>query len=115
MAERPPATDLSGGKASADSLVRLMANLAALYAVDFQSDPFLSVAFGLTACSEGFDFSSCLVPVAEWVGSWAALPRMRGMKPLSKVVRIPPGSRFCGVGGTDVGKIEDPIPRSGCE
>ena len=78
MAERPPATDPSGGKASADSLARLMANLAALYAVDFQSDPFLSVAFGLTACSEGSDFSSCPVPVADLVGSWAALSGMCG-------------------------------------
>ena len=69
MAERPPATDLSGGKASADSLTRLMVNLAVLYAVDFQSDPFLSVAFGLTACSEGFDCSSCPVPVTDRAGS----------------------------------------------
>ena len=78
MAERPPATDLSGGKASADPLTRLMVNLAALYAVDFQSDPFLSVAFSLMVCSEGFDFSSCPVPVTDWVGSWAALSGMCG-------------------------------------
>ena len=36
MAERPPTTDLRGGKASEDSFTTLMANLVVLYAVDFQ-------------------------------------------------------------------------------
>ena len=44
MAERPPATDLRGGKASEDSFTRLMANLVVAYAVDFQSDLLPGVA-----------------------------------------------------------------------
>jgi len=48
MAERPPATDLRGGKASADSFTILMASLVAAYAVDFQPDLFLDTVFGLT-------------------------------------------------------------------
>ena len=37
MAERPPRTDLRGGKTSEDSFARLMANLVVAYAVVFQS------------------------------------------------------------------------------
>lgn len=44
MAERPPKTDLRGGKASEDSFTMLMANLVVVYAVDFKSDSFLSIA-----------------------------------------------------------------------
>ena len=76
MAERPPMTDLSGGKASADSLTRLIANLVAEYAVDFQFDPFSPVALGLALFSEGFDCSSCSVPTTDCVRSWAALSAM---------------------------------------
>jgi hypothetical protein len=53
MAERPPATDLSGGKASEDSFTRLMANLVVEYAVDFQSDLLSCAAVGSTGLFEG--------------------------------------------------------------
>lgn len=46
MAERPPTTDLRGGKASEDSFTTLIANLVAVYAVDFQSDLFTDAAGG---------------------------------------------------------------------
>ena len=46
MAERPPTTDLRGGKASADSFARWMANLVVAYAVDFQSDSFSDGTLG---------------------------------------------------------------------
>ena len=35
--------------------------------------------------------------------------------PPSTIVHLPPGSGFCEVEGTDVGKIEDPILRSDSE
>ena len=44
MAERPPRTDLRGGKTSDDSFARFMANLVVAYAVDFQSDLLSSAA-----------------------------------------------------------------------
>ena len=43
MAERPPASDLRGGKASEDSFTMLMANFVVAYVVDFQSGLFLSI------------------------------------------------------------------------
>jgi len=49
MAERPPATDLRGGKASADSFTILMASLVVAY---FQPDLFLDTVLGLTVLSE---------------------------------------------------------------
>ena len=62
--------DLSGGKTSVDSLARLMANLAAEYAVDFQFDPFSSVAPDSMVGSEGFRlFSTCPVSVTDLIGS----------------------------------------------
>jgi len=48
IAERPPAMDLRGGKASADSFTILMANLVAEYAVDFWRDFFSYAALGST-------------------------------------------------------------------
>ena len=69
--------DLSGGKASADSLTRLIANLVVEYVVDFQFDPLSSFALGLTVFCEGFDCSSCPVPTTDCVRSWAALSGMR--------------------------------------
>ena len=56
MAERPPATDLRGGKASEDSFTICMASLVAAYVVDFQSGLFSSIALGLTMRFEGFGF-----------------------------------------------------------
>ena len=70
-------TDLSGGKASADSLTRLIANLVVEYAVDFQFDPFSPVALGLTVFSKGVDCSPRPVPTTDCVRSWAALSTMR--------------------------------------
>ena len=71
IAERPPTTDLSGGKTSADSLTRLMASLVVEYAVDFQFDPFPPAALGSMVGSEGPDCPSCPVPVTDWIGSRA--------------------------------------------
>lgn len=60
MAERPPRTDLRGGKASEDSFTRLTANLVAEYAVDFQSDWFTDAVLGSTVSySEDFGRSFC--------------------------------------------------------
>jgi hypothetical protein len=53
MAKRPPATDPRGGNASEDSFARLMASLAAAYAVDFQSDLLSGAAFESTVWPEG--------------------------------------------------------------
>ena len=49
IAERPPTTDLRGGKASEDSFTRLMANLVVAYAVELQFNLPSDVAFGSTA------------------------------------------------------------------
>lgn len=46
MAERPPATDLRGGKPSEDSFTNFRANLVVAYAVDFQSDLLSGTALG---------------------------------------------------------------------
>jgi len=48
IAERPPITDLRGGKASEDSFTRLMANLVVAYAVELQLDWFSDAALGST-------------------------------------------------------------------
>ena len=49
IAERPPATDLRGGKASEDSFTTSMANLVAAYAVELQRDLLSDVSLGSTA------------------------------------------------------------------
>ena len=61
MAERPPATDLRGGKTSEDSFTIWIANLVVEYAVDFRLDLFLDVALGSAVSSE--DFVRFLFPV----------------------------------------------------
>jgi len=48
MTERPPATDLRGGKTSEDSFTILMASLVVACAVDFQSDLFSGTALDST-------------------------------------------------------------------
>ena len=49
IAQRPPTTDLSGGKASEDSFTARRNNLAVADVVDLQFDAFLSgVALGST-------------------------------------------------------------------
>jgi len=55
---RPPATDLRGGNTSEDSFTRLMANLAAVYVVDFPSGLFLDAALFSTR-SEGSGCPLC--------------------------------------------------------
>jgi len=62
MAERPPATDLRGGKTSEDSFTICIANLVVEYAVDFRLDLFLDVALGSTVVSSE-DFVRFLFPV----------------------------------------------------
>ena len=54
MAERPPATDLRGGKTSEDSFTIWIASLVVEYAVDFRLDLFLDVALGSAVSSEDF-------------------------------------------------------------
>ena len=51
MAERPPATDLRGGKMSEDSFAKLMASLVVAYAVDFQSSLLSGTTSGSTVSS----------------------------------------------------------------
>jgi hypothetical protein len=65
MAERPPATDLRGGKTSEDSFTRLMANLVVAYAVDFQSDLFSDATLGSAVGSEDFLRSLCPILKTE--------------------------------------------------
>ena len=119
MAERLPTTDLSRGEASADSLAGSIVNLAAEYAVDFRFDSFSSTALGLTVSSEGFNCLSCSGPVADCVGSRAALSGLRGKVVrwvlLDTLVHVPLGSWFFEVEGVGVGEVEDSIPRFGCE
>lgn len=74
MAERLPMMDLSGGRASADSLTRLTAGLVVEYAVDFWFDPISSGALGFTVPSKSFDCSSCPVPMTDCMGSRTASP-----------------------------------------
>ena len=74
MAERPPATDLRGGNTSEDSFTMWTANLVAAYAVDFQSDPFSSVALGLTVRPEGFSGLVCVISVTGCGGAETTLP-----------------------------------------
>jgi len=52
MAERPPATDLRGGKTSEDSFTIWMASLVAEYAVDFRLDLLLGAVPRSTVSSE---------------------------------------------------------------
>jgi hypothetical protein len=66
MAERPPATDLSGGKTSEDSFIILMANFAAEYAVDIQFELFSCAAVGSTM---QFEDPKCLSLGTDRVGS----------------------------------------------
>ena len=50
IAERPPTTDLRGGKASEDSFTKLMANLVAAYVVvESQPDVFSDAVLEPTA------------------------------------------------------------------
>jgi len=51
--QRPPATDLSGPKASAESLTPRRSNLAVADALDFQFDLFSSAAALGSALSSG--------------------------------------------------------------
>ena len=84
VTERLLTRELSGGKVSADSSTRLVADLVVEY-VDFRFDSFSSVVLDLTACSEDSGRSgrlSCSVPVTDCVGSRAALSGLR-----RKVVR----------------------------
>ena len=63
--QRPPATDLSGPKASAESVTPRRSNLAVAYAVDFQFD-FLSPAAALgSAVSSGWTSSCTLSETVE--------------------------------------------------
>ena len=119
MVERLSIIDLSGGKASTGSFAGLVVNSVAGYAVDFRLDDFSFVELEPKVFSEGFDCSSCPVPMTDCVRSWAALSTMRERTvrwiPQSTLVYAPIDSRFCEVEGTDVCKIEDPILRSDSE
>ena len=60
MTERPPATDLRGGKTSEDSFTMLTASLVVAYVVDFQ--------LGFFSCAVAGLMAKCLSPGADWVG-----------------------------------------------
>ena len=60
--QRPPATDLSGGKASAESLTPRRSSLAEAGAVDLQPDFFLSVATLGSGCGSEPDAGPALSP-----------------------------------------------------
>ena len=113
IAERPPTTDSSGGKTSADSLTRLMASLVAEYVVDFQFDPFSSVAPDSMVGSEGFRLFSILSRSSHRLGwiTWVAWKNGQ-IDPLSTVVHITLGSWFFKIEGTGVGVIKDSTNRS---
>jgi hypothetical protein len=78
IAERPPTTDLSGGKTSEDSFTRLMANLVVEYAVDFQFDSFSWASLDLVVLSSE-DFGLLLCPLSRTgrirpkTAGWSAL------------------------------------------
>jgi len=120
IAERPPATDLRGGKASEDSFTIWMANLVVEYAVDFRLDLFLDAGPASAVSSE--DFVRFLFPLLKTDRNKSGVAR-RSVSQKSvvrwvvrnKVARIPSGSESRGVKGPDVGKVEGPIPRSGVD
>ena len=64
MKQRPPATDLSGPKASAESLTPRKNNPAAADAVDFQSCLFLSPAPGSLLLEEGSSWTESVITQA---------------------------------------------------
>jgi len=60
--QRPPATDLSGGKASAESLTPRRSNLAGATTVDVQFDPLPSAGASAPVLSDSglFPLNGCL-------------------------------------------------------
>jgi len=120
IAERPPATDLRGGKASEDSFIIWMANLVVEYAVNFRLDLFLDVGPESAVSSEDFVRFLFSLPKTDRNRSGVTLrsvsqKSMVGWVVRDKVVCIPSGSESWGVKGPDVGKVEGPIPRSGVD
>ena len=81
VTERLLTRELSGGKVSADSSTRLVADLVVEY-VDFRFDSFSFIALDLTACSEDSGRLPCSVPVTDCVESRVVLSGLR-----RKVVR----------------------------
>jgi len=78
IAERPPARDLRGGKASEDSFTRWAASLVAAYEVEIQFDLFSFIALGLTVDVEGSKCSVRPGPVTDCVGSETTSSALRG-------------------------------------
>jgi len=78
MAERPPARDLRGGKASEDSFIIWAANFVVVYAVDAQFDLFSAIAPGRTAGSGCSGCSICPGSTADCVGSGIMMSALRG-------------------------------------
>ena len=117
MADRPLATDLSGGKTSEDSFTTSITTLVEAYTVDpkLDSDLVLSAAvFRSKIRSQGF--GRLVFLVTDWVGSGTALSEVYGRTVRrvfrDKAVHIPLDSRFCEVGGVTIAEVEDPVPRS---
>jgi hypothetical protein len=88
MAERPPTTDLRGGKTSDDSFTMLMANLVAEYAVGFQINLFSCGAVGSTVESED---PKCPSLGMERVGSSSPTLHESGVRRITReeVVHVP--------------------------
>lgn len=126
IAERPPATDLRGGKASEDSLTVLMASLVVEYAVDsIQPDFLLETARGSVVGFEGCRRSLCLSLKADRLFSETAWLSASGERMIRRTVRtkgahVPPASlaRVVEVTGVTVEEgpsvdAEGPTPGSG--
>ena len=116
MADRPLATDLSGGKTSEDSFTTSMTTLAEVYTVDPKLDSdlvSLVAVLRLRMRSQGFGRLAFLAP--DWVGSGTALSGVVRQVSQDEDVHVPLDSRFCKVGGVAVVEVEEPVPRSKSE
>jgi len=96
--QRPPATDLSGPKASAESLTPRRSNLAVADAVDFQLDLFPSAAAPGSVFSSGRGSSGAGPGVVE--GSTLSEGTIRGGS-RNNNVHILSGFLLWGIGGAD--------------
>jgi len=119
MTERPPARDLRGGKASEDSFIISASNFVVAYVEDFQFDLLSAIALDQTTGSGGSGVSVCPGSAVDCVGSEMTMSALRGgmVKRISPsaTIHIPLDPWFSGVKRADVGKIEDPILRSGSD
>ena len=89
--------------------------------MDFQlaSDLFTLVAVPrLMIRSQGFERLSFLATDCMWSEATLSALRVRTVRWISWgviLVRVPLDTKFCEVEGPNVGKVEDPVPRSGSD